>query len=95
MPSQYILVQNYPNPFNPSTNINFSIPVSSFVTLKVFNIMGKEIEILVNENLYPGVYSFNFDAKDLASGIYFYKLTAGSSREAEEFLEVKKMTLLK
>ncbi len=95
VPSQYILEQNYPNPFNPSTNINFSIPVSSFVTLKVFNIMGKEIEILVNENLNPGVYNFDFDAKDLASGIYFYKLTAGSSREAVEFLEVKKMTLLK
>lgn len=89
IPDMFSLSQNYPNPFNPSTNINFSIPKSSFVTLKVFNIMGKEISRLVNENLSPGVYSFDFNAEDLASGIYFYKLTAG------EFSEVKKMTMLK
>ena len=89
IPDMFSLSQNYPNPFNPSTNINFSIPKSSFVTLKVFNIMGKEISSLVNENLNPGVYSFDFNAEDLASGIYFYKLTAG------EFSEVKKMTMIK
>ncbi|MEO6693778.1 MAG: T9SS type A sorting domain-containing protein [Ignavibacteria bacterium] len=82
-------MQNYTNPFNPSTNINFSIPKSLFVTLKVFNIMGKEISRLVNENLNPGVYSFEFNAEDLASGMYFYKFTAG------EFSEVKKMTMIK
>jgi hypothetical protein len=89
IPSQYELTQNYPNPFNPSTNINFTIPNNEFVTLKVYNILGSEVATLVNENLSAGSYRFNFDAVDLASGIYLYELKAGT------FKEIKKMNLLK
>ena len=88
-PDNYSLAQNYPNPFNPSTTINFAIPNSEFVTLKVFNILGSEVATLVNENLSAGSYRFNFDAQGLASGIYLYELNAGS------FREIKKMNLLK
>jgi hypothetical protein len=89
LPNNYTLSQNYPNPFNPSTSINFSIPNSEFVSLKVYNILGSEVATLVNENLSAGSYRFNFDAADLASGIYLYELNAGS------FREIKKMNLLK
>ncbi|MEO8210791.1 MAG: T9SS type A sorting domain-containing protein, partial [bacterium] len=85
----YSLDQNYPNPFNPTTNINFSIPKNSFVTLQVYDVTGKEIQSLVNDNLNAGVYSFNFNAGDLSSGIYFYKIIAG------DYSDIKKMTLLK
>jgi uncharacterized protein YegP (UPF0339 family) len=85
----YALNQNYPNPFNPSTIISYQIPQNSFVTLKVYNILGKEVATLVNEQQIAGKYNFNFKASNLASGIYIYKLTAGS------FTSVKKLTLLK
>jgi hypothetical protein len=88
-PSNYSLEQNYPNPFNPSTTINFTIPNSEFVTLKVFNILGSEVATLVNENLSAGAYRYNFDAQNLASGVYLYELNAGN------FREIKKMNLLK
>jgi hypothetical protein len=88
-PSNYSLEQNYPNPFNPSTTINFTIPNSEFVTLKVYNILGSEVATLVNENLTAGAYRFSFEAQNLASGVYLYELTAGS------FREIKKMNLLK
>jgi hypothetical protein len=88
-PDNYTLAQNYPNPFNPSTTINFTIPNSEFVTLKVYNILGSEVTTLVNENLSAGAYRFNFDAKGLASGVYLYELNAGN------FREIKKMNLLK
>lgn len=89
IPSQYELTQNYPNPFNPSTTINFTIPNSELVSLKVYNILGSEVATLVNETLSAGSYRFNFDASDLASGIYLYELKAGT------FKEIKKMNLLK
>ena len=88
-PTQYDLAQNYPNPFNPSTTINFTIPNSELVSLKVYNILGSEVATLVNENLSAGSYRFNFDAANLASGIYLYELKAGN------FKEIKKMNLLK
>jgi hypothetical protein len=88
-PSNYSLEQNYPNPFNPSTTINFTIPNSEFVSLKVYNILGSEVATLINENLASGAYKFNFDAQGLASGIYLYELNAGN------FREIKKMNLLK
>ena len=88
-PNNYSLSQNYPNPFNPSTTINFAIPNSEFVTLKVYNILGSEVATLVNENLASGSYRFNFDAQNLASGVYLYELNAGN------FREIKKMNLLK
>lgn len=88
-PSNYELGQNYPNPFNPSTSIRFALPAKSFVSLKVFNVIGQEVATLVNDELNAGAYSYNFDAKGLTSGIYFYKLTAGN------FTETRKMNLLK
>ncbi|MEO8210789.1 MAG: T9SS type A sorting domain-containing protein [bacterium] len=89
IPVAFSLNQNYPNPFNPTTNINFSIPISSFVTLKIYELTGKEIVTLINDNLNAGVYKINFNAGYLASGIYFYKIIAG------EYSDIKKMTLLK
>jgi len=89
IPVNFSLSQNYPNPFNPSTTIRFSIPEESFVTIKVFNILGEEITTLINENIVSGNYEVEFDASKLPSGIYFYKLQAGS------FIESKKMVLMK
>lgn len=89
VPSKYSLSQNYPNPFNPNTTLEFSLPENTFVKLKVFDIAGKEVASLVNENLSAGVYKFNFKGSVLASGTYFYKL------ETEKFTETKKMILVK
>jgi uncharacterized membrane protein len=92
-PNSFNLAQNYPNPFNPSTKIRYSIPdVGSGlaqIVLKVYDILGNEVATLVNEEKPAGVYEVTFDASELSSGIYFYKLSAGS------FNETKKMTLLK
>ena len=74
IPHTYALKQNYPNPFNPSTNIEFEIPVSGSVTLKVFDLLGKEVATLVNEHKTPGSYEVSFDASKLSSGVYFYAL---------------------
>ena len=82
-------MQNYPNPFNPKTNIKFEIPKSSIVKITVFDIMGKEIESLVNVSLIPGIYEVVFDGSYYASGIYFYKFSANG------FSDVKKMIVLK
>jgi len=87
-PLTFRLEQNYPNPFNPSTNIRFTIERSEFVSLRVYNILGNEVTVLINEYKSPGVYSIDFDASGLASGVYLYKLQAG------EFIEVRKMILL-
>lgn len=89
IPDRFTLQQNYPNPFNPVTTIQYSIPQRSNVTLKVYDVLGKEIALLVNEEKDRGVYNVNFDATGLASGIYLYKLQAGS------FVETKKMILLR
>lgn len=83
------LFQNYPNPFNPATNIKFQIPNSTFVTLAVYDMLGKEIEILVDEKLNAGTYKVDWNASNFSSGTYFYRLTAG------EFTETKKMILLR
>jgi hypothetical protein len=88
-PENFALAQNYPNPFNPATTINYQIPAKSNVTLKIFNILGKEISTLVNEEKPAGLYQVNFDASNLPSGVYFYRLQAGN------FAETKKMLLLK
>jgi len=85
----FLLEQNYPNPFNPTTTINFSISKSSFVSLKVYNTLGKEISTLVSEKLPAGVYSVNWNAENLSSGVYFYRLIAGS------FSQTKKLILLR
>ena len=85
----YQLFQNYPNPFNPSTKISWQSPVSSHQTLKVYDVLGNEIATLLNEEKDRGVYSTNFDASGLASGIYFYRL------QAEDFIQTNKMILIK
>jgi probable HAF family extracellular repeat protein len=85
----FALNQNYPNPFNPSTSIKYSVGSGQFVQLKVYDVLGKEIATLVNEEKAAGSYKVNFNASQLSSGIYFYKLQAGS------FVETKKMTLLR
>jgi PKD repeat protein len=87
--SEFHLYQNYPNPFNPSTRITYSIPNSSLVTLKIYDVLGKEIEVLVDEYQSANTYSVIFNANELSTGIYFYKLQAG------EYLTTKKMILVK
>jgi hypothetical protein len=85
----YKLFQNYPNPFNPSTTIEFDLPKSSEVSLKVFNILGEEVTALVSERLSTGSYSYEWDAGKLASGVYLYRVQAGN------FVETRKMVLMR
>lgn len=89
VPTEYTLEQNYPNPFNPATTISYSIPKESQVSLVIYDIMGRQVAELVNGKQSAGSYNIQFDASSVASGTYFYKLTAG------EFISVKKMVLLK
>jgi hypothetical protein len=89
IPTDYSLTQNFPNPFNPSTSIKYSIPKVSQVQIKVFDILGNEIETLVNEEKQNGTYELTWYAKGLPSGVYFYQLKAGS------YIETRKMVLLK
>ena len=89
IPSEFNLAQNYPNPFNPSTKIRWQSPIGSWQTLKVYNILGNEVATLVDEYKPAGNYEVEFDASQLTSGIYFYKIQAGS------FVETKKMVLLR
>jgi len=89
IPTEFSLSQNYPNPFNPSTKIKFQNADVKFVSLKVYDLLGREIATLVNEEKPVGIYEVKFDAVGLQSGIYFYRLQAGS------FIETKKMLLLK
>jgi hypothetical protein len=88
-PADYILHQNYPNPFNPSTTIEFTLSHPEYTTLKVYNILGKEVATLVSNKLNQGNHTYQFVGKNLASGIYYYQLVAGDYRE------VKKMILLR
>jgi hypothetical protein len=89
IPDKFELMQNYPNPFNPITNIKYKIANNCFISLKVYDILGKEVSSLVNEYKKAGIYEVKFDAKNLSSGIYFYKFTAG------DFSETKMMTVIK
>ncbi len=89
LPQNFDLHQNYPNPFNPDTKIKYSIPASSFISLKIYDVLGNEIAVLVNEEKDRGVYTVNFNASQFASGLYLYRL------QADNFVETKKMLLLK
>lgn len=89
LPGKYSLSQNYPNPFNPVTNLEFGIPKLGFVSLKIYDVLGKEVATLVNENLSPGTYKYSFNASNLSSGIYFYRIKAG------DFVQTRTMMLLK
>ena len=89
LPNKFSLLQNYPNPFNPTTKISFSITQSGLTTLQVYDVLGKEVAELVNENLSAGNYSVDFNASNLSSGIYFYRLVSGN------VALIKKMILLR
>jgi hypothetical protein len=89
IPTSFSLEQNFPNPFNPTTTIQFSLPQSGDVSLKIYNLLGEEIKTLADEYREAGKHSVQFNANSLASGIYFYRLQAGS------FIETKKMILIK
>jgi len=89
IPEKFSLFQNYPNPFNPSTKINYQIPELSLVTLKVYDVLGNEVAILINEEKPTGIYELTWYAENLPSGIYFYRI------QANNFIETKKMVLLK
>jgi hypothetical protein len=88
-PTQYELNQNYPNPFNPTTTISFSLPSKSFVSIKIFDLIGKDVAIIVSEELSAGDHSCQWNAEGLPSGVYFCRLYAGS------FSETKKLVLLR
>ncbi len=89
IPGEFSLSQNYPNPFNPLTNIQFSVPKETLIRFTVYDMLGKEIEVLVNRTMHPGTYSAEWNASAYPSGVYYYKLEAGS------FTETKKMVLIK
>ena len=89
IPEKYSLSQNYPNPFNPVTKINFAIPKQRFVTIRLYDILGREVSRLVNEYMTAGEYTIDFNAGNLSSGIYFYRM------EINGFSDIKKMMLVK
>ena len=97
IPAKFSLDQNYPNPFNPTTTIKFTLPEASRVTLKLFNILGKELATLVDKEMETGVHKVLFDAKNFASGVYFYRIQAKSedSDSRQTFVRSKKLILLK
>ena len=94
LPSEYALFQNYPNPFNPSTQISFDVPNSEFVTLRVYNLLGQDVKMLINQSMAPGRYTVEWNGNDMlnndvASGVYFYEL------RGESFISRKKMLLIR
>jgi hypothetical protein len=89
IPKSYELSQNYPNPFNPVTKINYALPKQGFVTLKIYDITGREIQSLVNEVKQAGYYTVDFNGSNLASGVYFYRIQSG------DFVMTKRMVLIK
>jgi photosystem II stability/assembly factor-like uncharacterized protein len=89
IPDEYILYQNYPNPFNPTTSIRFALPKAAYVKLSVFDMLGREVEVLVSESLKPATYEAKWNADNYSSGVYFYRLSTS------DFQQVKKMSVLK
>jgi hypothetical protein len=89
LPAKYELLQNYPNPFNPSTTIQFTLPEESFTKLEIFNVVGEKIETLVSETLSAGIHKYEWNAENLVSGVYFYRLTS------DNFVQIKKLVLMK
>ncbi|MBU1421963.1 MAG: T9SS type A sorting domain-containing protein, partial [Bacteroidetes bacterium] len=89
LPAAFRLEQNYPNPFNPVTTIEYHIPVSAHVLLKVFDLLGREVATLVNEGKAVGVHTIHYDASGLAGGVYFYRIQAGN------YVEARKLVLLR
>jgi hypothetical protein len=97
IPDSYNLAQNYPNPFNPVTVISYQLPVNSQVTLKVFDVLGREVATLVNENKNSGSYEIEFNGSKLPSGMYFYRLYAhpADAKQTRDFVQTKKLLLLR
>ena len=89
IPLSFALYQNFPNPFNPATKINFDLPRSAFVSINLFDILGREVKNLVNSNMDAGKYTIDLNASDLAGGVYFYRI------ETSEFSDTKKLMLIK
>jgi hypothetical protein len=96
VPQSYALYQNYPNPFNPTTKIKFQIPLNkggerglSFVTLKIYDLLGREVATLVNQQLKPGTYEVEFNGTNYPSGVYFYRLTTNNNTATKKFVLVK------
>ncbi len=89
VPNEFELMQNYPNPFNPTTTIEFTIPKHALVNIKIYNVLGKEISTLVNEEFKAGAYQIQLNAKSLSSGLYFYRISAGSFMQTRKLLVVK------
>ncbi|HMD13731.1 MAG TPA: T9SS type A sorting domain-containing protein, partial [Bacteroidota bacterium] len=89
IPSAFALQQNYPNPFNPSTKFSFSVPKTSQVSIKIYDVLGREVVTLLNEKKDPGEYTLTWTAASIPSGVYFYRMSAGN------FVQTKKMVLLK
>jgi hypothetical protein len=89
VPRMFALAQNYPNPFNPTTVISYQLPASSHVTLKVYDLLGREVAMLVNEKKDAGTYTVRWNASGFSSGIYFYRLEANEKREIKKMLMIK------
>ena len=89
IPSNFSLFQNYPNPFNPTTKIRYQVPTTGLVSLRIYNVLGEVVATLVNEEKPVGYFEVELNAANLSSGVYFYRLQAGS------FVETKKMVLMK
>lgn len=89
IPTEYSISQNYPNPFNPTTTISYQLPVDSQVTLKVYDVLGREIETLVNERQHAGKYSLSLDGRNLSTGVYYYRLQTANE------MTTRNMALLK
>jgi hypothetical protein len=89
LPTEFKLQQNYPNPFNPTTNIKFDVAKMGNVKIAVFDVTGREVQMLVNESMNPGTYEVTFDGSKLTSGIYFYKISVG------DFIDTKRMLMVK
>jgi len=94
IPETFYLFQNYPNPFNPTTKISYSIPVSGNISIRIYDLTGKEVRTLVNEFKSTGCYDVEFDGSGIASGVYFYKLDA-KGKDGNDFVMTKRMVLLK
>ena len=89
IPQRYSLLQNYPNPFNPSTVISFQLPASSNVSLRVYDVMGREVQTLVNERLNAGSYEATFDGSKLPSSVYFYRMKTGNYNKTKMMILIK------
>jgi hypothetical protein len=89
VPSSFTLYQNYPNPFNPSTTISFDLPSNGFVSLKIYDLLGREITTLINQELSSGKHRINFDGKTLTSGVYLYTLQFNGNIQSRKMILIK------